>query len=130
MIFFRKPDQTFIDTYLRGRQRVPLNYEAVGATSTEVFPPEFKVDRHEVQLGWGASSYQKAVVAIQQFRHYEIEWLQLCQPTVPIEEGSHLAILNPGPFDKGYWQQMRGMVNGVVDWSPFLEHRDVLAFPV
>lgn len=88
----RKPDDAFIERYLVGHQQTPFNYPQVGATAER--PPDgYNVDRHEILLGHGAATFQRARQAVTRWRMNDLGWVRLCFPSVEIKEGKVFATL-------------------------------------
>ena len=69
-----------------------FSYPDVGASATLV-PTGYNVDHHRVQLGTGTLAWNRAVEAIRAWQMFNIPWIRLCWPTVPIRVGTEVAVL-------------------------------------
>ncbi|PYY03733.1 MAG: DUF1990 domain-containing protein [Acidobacteria bacterium] len=69
-----------------------FSYPDVGASATLV-PTGYNVDHHRVQLGTGTLAWNRAVEAIRAWQMFNIPWMRLCWPTVPIRVGTEVAVL-------------------------------------
>ena len=56
-------------------------------------PTGYNVDHHRVQLGTGTLAWNRAVEAIRAWQMFNIPWIRLCWPTVPIRVGTEVAVL-------------------------------------
>jgi len=69
-----------------------FSYPDVGASATLV-PTGYNVDHHRVQLGTGTLAWNRAVEAIRAWQMFNIPWMRLCWPTVPIRVETEVAVL-------------------------------------
>ncbi len=92
MFLITKPQPKEIDCFLKDRQTDDFSYPEVGATKTGA-PSGYVVDHNRVKLGTGISDYERAKVAIQQWKMFAFDWVNLCYEDTPIEVGQTVAIL-------------------------------------
>lgn len=69
---------------------VPLSYEGVGGTR-DGGPPGFRVDQHDGVVGHGEGDFQALVAAIRSWTMFDLTWVELHDPTTPIEPGRVVA---------------------------------------
>lgn len=91
MFCFKKPDSEMIREFLATQKQRKFSYEPVGASRTET-PSGFIVDHNRVQLGEGRATFERAKNAINQWKMFDIAWLELYWPSTRIEEGETVAI--------------------------------------
>lgn len=69
-----------------------MTYSAVGATQTN--PPQgYVVDRTRVDLGSGEQVYQRAQLALQQWRPLSLGWVEAWPTAKPPQTGSLVAVM-------------------------------------
>lgn len=91
MFCFKKPDPEVIHEFLATQKQQKFSYEPVGASRTET-PSGFIVDHNRIQLGEGRATFERAKNAINQWKMFDIAWLELFWPSTPIEERETVAI--------------------------------------
>eukprot|EP01112_Ceratiomyxa_fruticulosa_P009711 TRINITY_DN2545_c0_g2_i2.p1 TRINITY_DN2545_c0_g2~~TRINITY_DN2545_c0_g2_i2.p1 ORF type:complete len:228 (+),score=34.19 TRINITY_DN2545_c0_g2_i2:55-684(+) len=105
----RKPTEQAVREYIWQRQEQPFSYELVGGTSE--FPTRealssderfksYDIDAKKVPLGYGYEVFQKGILALKGWKHFELDWITLLFPETPIEEGSVVAVLS---WQVGFW---------------------------
>lgn len=124
MLCLRKPSEQAVREYILDRQNQPLSYEHVNMTTQHTTKEDFEtdpalqsfdVDRHRFKIGTGEECFRKAVGALKQWKHLELEWVTLCFPDTPIEVGSTIAHLS---FQMGFWVISFCRIVHVIDeWS-------------
>ncbi|MCA9102858.1 MAG: DUF1990 domain-containing protein [Planctomycetales bacterium] len=98
MFSVRKPDAAAIRGLIERQHARGLSYDCVGVTrvwheeSAQAFV-EFDRDHCRVELGRGAASFAAACRAIDQWRMFDIEWLELCWPNVAVDVGAVVGVL-------------------------------------
>ncbi|MEX2666700.1 DUF1990 domain-containing protein [Candidatus Uabimicrobium amorphum] len=65
----------------------PLTYTEIGCTRFEQVPPGYNKDKHRILLGKGESTFDKAKCAIQNWKMYDLGWMDVHRPVAPIQEG-------------------------------------------
>jgi uncharacterized protein (UPF0548 family) len=69
---------------------VPVSYEGVGGTRGDA-PPGFRADRHDGVVGSGEADFRAACDAIRGWTMFDLPWVELHDPTTPIEPGRVVA---------------------------------------
>lgn len=92
MLSFKRPSPEAIAAFRAAQSRLELTYSPVGATRTGDFPAGFTVDRNRIRLGSGRETFERAVEALRQWRHYEFGWIELIGSEVT-EPGETVAVL-------------------------------------
>jgi uncharacterized protein (UPF0548 family) len=91
MFCVKKPDQATICEFLAAQKQRKFSYEQVGASRTQA-TGGYVVDHNRIQLGQGRAAFERAKDAINQWKMFDIAWLELYWPSTPIEEGATVAI--------------------------------------
>lgn len=89
MFLLSKPSNNTIRKFIDAASRSDLTYTDIGATDT-IPPPGYVIDHNRIRLGsdWGAAKQ-----AIRELRMFDFDWVELCWPSTPIEEGETFAVL-------------------------------------
>jgi len=99
MFYLKKPDQETVREFLAAQKQQKFSYAPVGATRTQA-PSGYVVDHNRIQLGEGRAALERAKNAINQWKMFDINWLELFWSDAPIEEGSTVAI---AVSNLGFW---------------------------
>ncbi len=92
MVSLRKPSAESIRRFQNAQAKRDFSYSAVGATADQL-PAGFVVDRTRIKLGEGGPVFQAARAALQQWRQFDLGWLEAWSPETPIQAGEVVAIL-------------------------------------
>ncbi len=91
----RRPSDAAIRAFIAAQATEPFSYSVVGATRGAV-PAGYAVNHHRVRLGSGREAFERAVKALQQWRMFAIDGVDLCWPDAPQQPGTTVAILAGG----------------------------------
>jgi hypothetical protein len=105
MFLLRKPSEAQIDSFIAAQQDSGFSYDPLGMTRDSI-PAGYTVDRNRVQLGSGDQCFKAAVLAIQQWKMFDFEWIKLCWSRAPIEQGSTVAVV---VNHLGFWSMRRDL---------------------
>jgi uncharacterized protein (UPF0548 family) len=92
MFLLRKPAEPFLRAFVTKQSGLPFTYAAVGATAG-VPPAGYQIDPTRVRLGSGQPAFERGQSALRRWAHFDLGWVELCWPTVPMETGQTVAIL-------------------------------------
>lgn len=92
MILMRKPSGSQLKAFIEQQAKLPLSYPEVEATRGPA-PSGYAADQHRIQLGWGQETFQRARRALMRWRMFELSWVQLCWPNVPVQPGNTVGVL-------------------------------------
>jgi uncharacterized protein (UPF0548 family) len=114
MFTFRKPTRATIDALRDQCRDASFNYPGVGSTRLEGFtpPPGYHLDQVQIELGRGQATYERARIAIQQWKMFPRSMVELFWPTVPVTQGSVVAVLFRG---YGFWSLNSARIVYTVD---------------
>ena len=96
MYSLTKPTLPQIQRFIAWQQEMPFSYPETGA-SRDKLPVGYTVDHHRIRLGRGAATFARAKAALRRWAMFQLEWVQLCWPTTPLEVGCTVAVLIRGP---------------------------------
>jgi uncharacterized protein (UPF0548 family) len=92
MLKFSKPDQAEVRSFISAQKDQPFSYPEVGDTARQI-PSGYATDHNRIQLGRGAKDYENAKKAIDQWKMFNMPWIDLCWPQTPIEPGATVALV-------------------------------------
>lgn len=72
----RRPGNVLVERFLASQREAPFSYASVGATRGTP-PSGYTIDRNEAILGHGQVTYERAVSALESWRHFDIRWIDL-----------------------------------------------------
>lgn len=94
-----KPSPETVRAFLAAQKDRQFSYRHVGASQSA--PPDgYVADRHRVQLGSGRAVFERAKNALTQWKMFDMNWLELCWPDVPIATGATVAV---AVHHLGFW---------------------------
>ncbi len=99
MFSLTKPSPDAVRLFLPTQKDRQFSYEQVGA-SGGTQPAGYTVDHNRVQLGVGRAVFERAKSALRQWKMFDMDWLELCWPEVPIETGATVAVV---VHHLGFW---------------------------
>jgi uncharacterized protein (UPF0548 family) len=92
MFYFLKPRRGTISRFILEQKKQLYSYAGVGA-SREKAPAGYTIDHNRLQLGHGIDVYERAKIAIRRWKMFDMPWIELCWPDIPIEVNSTIAAL-------------------------------------
>ena len=98
MFLARRPSQPTIAEFLDRSRDLPLSYEPVGIASQT--PGGFNADLACAVIGHGRETFDRAKIALAEWRHYEMDWVDLFPKGAAIEPGTIVAVL---VHHLGFW---------------------------
>ena len=99
MFHLTQPTAQQIDAFLDSQRDAPFSYPAVGATRGEA-PAGYNVDRNRVELGMGAETFQRALLALRTWRMMTLGWSSVQPREASIEVGTTVAVV---AHHYGFW---------------------------
>jgi uncharacterized protein (UPF0548 family) len=87
MFLLRRPSEDRMRRFVAERADAPLTYPEVGASRDATVPPGYRANHARVLLGHGEAAYLRAVAAVRRWAMYDMEWVELLWPDVPVEPG-------------------------------------------
>jgi uncharacterized protein (UPF0548 family) len=112
MFFLSKPSENAVRRFLTAQESVRFSYPNVGESRAGAGPAGYVIDHNRVQLGYGIETFERARMAVQQWKMFEMPWLQLCWPDAPISVGTDVALLIS---HFGFWSLNAARIAYLVD---------------
>ena len=91
MFMIREPNDQDVARFIASQRDLPYTYAEVGATNATP-PRSYNIDHNRIQLGAGEATYQRAVEALKQWRHFELGWVAIVPQGVRVEVGATVAV--------------------------------------
>jgi uncharacterized protein (UPF0548 family) len=91
MFFLTEPSPEAISKFIASQRDLAFSYSAVGATKTTP-PAGYTVDHNRIKLGSGADVFQRACAALQTWRQFDLGWVSIVPPGMPLEVGVTVAV--------------------------------------
>ena len=92
MFCLSKPSRDLIFAFISVQRRKQFSYREVGC-SRQGAPNGYTVDHNRARVGQGVSAFDRAKNALKQWQMFQMPWVELCWPDVPIETGATVAVL-------------------------------------
>jgi uncharacterized protein (UPF0548 family) len=92
MFLLFKPDESRIQSILASQRARDFSYLEVGATRGDL-PAGYTVLRGRVDLGQGATTFDRAARALLRWKMFDVPGVRLCWPDVPIQPEAAVAVL-------------------------------------
>ncbi|KAM9979308.1 hypothetical protein ACTFIY_008569 [Dictyostelium cf. discoideum] len=121
MFCFRKPSDSDIKQYINDRREEQFAYNNLYGTQDYATKEEyemdpkysnFDVDQVKIQLGTGVECFQKAVAALKQWKHFDLDWVDFYFKNTPIAVGETVGILSK---QVGFWILSFARINYLYD---------------
>ena len=87
-----RPSNTRIQSFLNQQETASFSYPGVGVSQGCHAPAGYVVDHNRVRLGIGNEVWDRGKQAIQQWKMFDMPWVQLCWPNAPVELKSTVGI--------------------------------------
>ena len=91
MFLARRPSQRVLAEFLDQSGHLPLSYDPIGIARQS--PPGFNADLTSTVIGHGRQTFERARIALAEWRHYEMGWVELFPRGASIDVGSVVAVL-------------------------------------
>lgn len=91
MFLFSKPSEALIANFISTQRHLAFSYPELGATQGQA-PTGYTVDHNRVLLGNGKEKFDRAVVALKQWKQFDLGWIRAVPASTPIEVGEVIAI--------------------------------------
>ena len=92
MLSLRKPTVQTIRQFVDDQRCSDFSYTSVGASATEP-PPGFVVDHTRVKLGSGEEAFLSARTALENWKQFQLGWVEACPTDTLIQTGEVVAVL-------------------------------------
>ena len=97
MFLLTPPSESEIRLFLARQKQSQFSYRETGATGF-ASPPlpgaaGYTIDHNRIRLGSGESAWNAAVAALRNWQMFNLGWVRLYWPDIPIVEGADIAVL-------------------------------------
>jgi uncharacterized protein (UPF0548 family) len=89
----RSPSESQIRPILDRNCRTAFSYREVGASQREILPSGYNLDRNEIVLGSGQTTYESAKRALRAWKMFDIDWLRVFPESGEIEKDTLVAVV-------------------------------------
>jgi uncharacterized protein (UPF0548 family) len=111
MFYLTKPSRDAIQDFIAAQRNQQFSYPEVGCSAGHA-PAGYTVDYNRAKLGQGLEIFEKAKRAIQQWKMFDMPWIELCWPDTPIRTGATVAVLIS---HLGFWSLNACQIVYVID---------------
>ena len=108
MLLFRKPMPKTIQAFLERQRDLDFTFHEAEVTDSS----RFDRDHTRVKLGVGNEVFAAAKVALQQWQHFNLGWVEACPSDTPIQSGQVVAVL---ARQMGLWWLNACQIINVID---------------
>ena len=91
MFLAHRPSAHVIEEFIQNSQSLPLSYDQVGLAKHS--PSDFRIDEARATIGRGKPAFERAKLALREWRHFELGWVESLPKNASIEPGTTVAIL-------------------------------------
>jgi uncharacterized protein (UPF0548 family) len=98
MFLARRPSQHAIEEFIARSRDLPLSYNPIGIAKES--PNGFKVDEASGVVGRREEAFERAKLALAEWRHFDLGWVELFPRGAAIAPGSVVAVL---VHHLGFW---------------------------
>ena len=91
MFFVSKPSPDTVLKFVTNQKNSAFSYAEVGATRADA-PAGYTIDHNRTKLGNGAETYERAVSALRQWKHFEFDWARILPAGTPVEVNAVVAV--------------------------------------
>src|SRR5262245_51366769 len=91
MFLIRRPSLRELEALVSRSAELPLSYRPVGIAMDA--PRGFRLDIEKVIVGHGETVFSKAKMALREWRHFKLGWVEVFPPRPSIEAGTEVAVL-------------------------------------
>jgi uncharacterized protein (UPF0548 family) len=91
MFLLTEPSDDTITNFIKAQRELAFSYQAVGATNGNA-PTGYVIDHNRVQIGTGAAVFQRAKDALGAWRQFDLGWVSIVPPGVPVTAGATVAV--------------------------------------
>jgi uncharacterized protein (UPF0548 family) len=91
MFLRHRPSPLEVEAFIAVSRQLPLSYEPVGLARQD--RAGFRVDEQEVVIGQGEKAFARAKIALTEWRHFELGWVEVFPARAAVAPGTVVAVL-------------------------------------
>jgi uncharacterized protein (UPF0548 family) len=111
MFRLSKPDRSLIAAFIAAQHNQPFSYPEVGRSRQQA-PSGYVADHNRIRLGQGADIFEKAKLAVRNWKMFDMPWVELCWPDTPIGPDANVAVVIS---HLGFWSMNACRIVYVID---------------
>jgi uncharacterized protein (UPF0548 family) len=92
MFLLTKPQGIEVFRFLEAQKTEKFSYPEIGCTRG-IVPAGYLVDHNRIELGHGRETFERAKLAIRNWKMFDMPWVSLWGPETPIEPQTNVAVL-------------------------------------
>ncbi len=98
-LILHKPSRQKIDLLIDNQRDLPFSYREVGVTcdwisqKDSILEDRYRINHRRFRIGTGEAAFERARQALTRWEMFNLDWVRLCWPDAPVEQGATLAIL-------------------------------------
>lgn len=92
MFLLKKPSAAEIAKFISASRDLPFSYREVEASQGDL-PLGYNIDHNRTKLGVGKDVFDQAVASLKEWRQFDLGWISIVPPAVPLETGAVVAVL-------------------------------------
>jgi uncharacterized protein (UPF0548 family) len=93
MFFLSRPTPQRIHRFRQLAEQDTFSYSEVGQTCEGLTPKGYNADHNRIRLGEGLAVFRRAYAALENWKMFELGWVELLHPAEPIASGQTVLIL-------------------------------------
>ena len=91
MFLRHRPSPLEVEAFIAASRQLPLSYEPVGLAKQD--RTGFRIDEQEVVIGQGEEAFARAKVALMEWRHFELGWVEVFPASAAVAPGTVVAVV-------------------------------------
>jgi len=91
MFLAHRPNAREIEEFIRNSQSLPLSYDQIGVAKQS--RSDFRIDEALGAIGRGMPAFERAKLALREWRHFELGWVESFPKNASIEPATTVAVL-------------------------------------
>src|SRR5437870_3053023 len=91
MFLIRRPSAREIEEFIKESINLPLSYEQVGLAKHS--SSDFRIDEANATIGRGKPAFEQAKLALREWRHFQLGWVEILPKNASIEPATTVAVL-------------------------------------
>jgi uncharacterized protein (UPF0548 family) len=114
MFLLNKPSEEFVRQFIASQQDLPFSYAQVGATENPLRDDlhTYQVDHNRTKLGEGRETYDRAIAALREWKHFDLGWVKIVPKGKPLAVGTTVAVQTK---TFGFWSLNAARIVYVID---------------
>jgi uncharacterized protein (UPF0548 family) len=92
MFLLFRPTAREIKRFLSSQRQTGFSYPEVGSTRGPA-PSGYDIDHNRIRLGYGADAFHRAVGMLNEWRMFDLGWVEIFPKNVHVEPGATVAVL-------------------------------------